>query len=90
MKYLEAQKLYQKNKLPEALNLLNQHISDNTIDTQAIILRGRIYFRMQNWGAAMNDYASVLELDPENSEAKTGLEMAGNILGYFTPDMFNP
>jgi hypothetical protein len=32
----------------------------------------------------------VLELQPENQEAKTGLEMAKSILGYFTPDMFNP
>jgi len=31
-----------------------------------------------------------LENEPENQEAKSGIEMAGNILGYFTPDMFNP
>jgi hypothetical protein len=31
-----------------------------------------------------------LELDPDNPEAKSGLEMARSILGYFTPDMFNP
>ena len=45
---------------------------------------------MHKWGNAMNDYATVLEIDPNNQEAKTGLQMAKNILGYFTPDMFNP
>jgi hypothetical protein len=45
---------------------------------------------MQKLGDAINDYSSVLELDPDNSEAKSGLQMAQNILGYFTPDMFNP
>jgi hypothetical protein len=45
---------------------------------------------MQKWGDAMNDYSSVLELNPDHLEAKSGLEMARNILGYFTPDMFNP
>jgi hypothetical protein len=38
----------------------------------------------------MNDFAAVLDIDAQNAEAKTGLEMAKNILGYFTPDMFNP
>jgi len=38
----------------------------------------------------MNDYGSVLEIDPDNREAKSGIEMSKSILGYFTPDMFNP
>ena len=57
---------------------------------EALLLRGRIHYKMQKWGDAMNDYSSVLELDPDQPEAKSGLEMARNILGYFTPDMFNP
>ena len=88
--FQEAQKLFDQNQLPKALEILNQCISSNVDDIQSINLRGRIYYRMQNWGAAMNDYVSVLELDPENADAKVGLEMARNILGYFTPDMFNP
>ena len=45
---------------------------------------------MQQWGNAMNDFSQVLDIEPENQEAKTGQEMAQSILGYFTPDMFNP
>jgi hypothetical protein len=45
---------------------------------------------MQKWGDAMNDYSAVLDIEPLNQEAKAGMEMAKNILGYFTPDMFNP
>jgi len=86
----EAHQLILQNKLPEALRLLDECILSDGVDIHAINLRGRVHYRMQSWGAAMNDYASVLELDPENAEAKSGLEMARNILGYFTPDMFNP
>jgi len=45
---------------------------------------------MQKWGDAINDFASVLENNPDHAEAKSRMKMAENILGYFTPDMFNP
>lgn len=89
-KLKEAQRLFQQNELPGALNILNEYISDGAVDSVALQLRARIHYKMQNWGGAMNDYAAVLEADPENPEAKSGLEMARSILGYFTPDMFNP
>jgi hypothetical protein len=38
----------------------------------------------------MNDFSTILELDMDNLEAKTGLEMAKSILEYFTPGMINP
>ena len=89
-KFSEAQRLFNQNELAGALEILNQCISEKAIDIQYLLLRGRIHYKMQNWGDAMNDYASVLELDSGNSEANAGLEMTKNILTYFTPDMFNP
>ncbi len=87
---LKAKHLFEQNELSKSLEILNEHIQVNLTDMEALQLRGRINYKMQNWGDAMNDFASILELDPENPEAKSGLEMAQNILGYFTPDMFNP
>jgi cytochrome c-type biogenesis protein CcmH/NrfG len=86
----KAQMFFQQDQLPESFETLNQYISSNVTDIQALMLRARISCKMQKWGEAMNDYSSVLEIQPENQEAKTGLEMVKNILGYFTPDMFNP
>jgi tetratricopeptide (TPR) repeat protein len=85
----EAKIRYEKNDLAEALEILDAIIHDNK-ETDALLLRARIFYRLQKWGEAMNDYSSVLEAEPDHREAKTGLEMAQNILGYFTPDMFNP
>jgi tetratricopeptide (TPR) repeat protein len=80
-----------KNELTAALESVNQLIQSKNEDlSKGLLLRARIHFRMQNWGDAINDFSSVLELDPGNQEAKSGIEMAKNILGYFTPDMFNP
>lgn len=86
----QAKIFYQTDQLVQAMDLLNQYIAVNHSDLQAILLRARINFRMQNWGEAMNDYSLILESDPTNMEAKSGFEMVENILGYFTPDMFNP
>lgn len=86
----EAINYFEKNEFAQSLEILNELILKDNSDIQSLNLRGRIYYKMQKWGNAMNDYASVLEIEPQNQEAKTGLEMARNILGYFTPDMFNP
>ena len=90
MDITEAKKLFEQNELNEAIEILNEIISVNSSDIHSLLLRARIYYKLQKWGDAMNDYGSVLEIEPENQEAKSGIEMAGNILGYFTPDMFNP
>ena len=87
---VEAKVLFDENELVGSLGKVNKFILNNKCDCDALTLRARIQYKMQNWGAAMNDYYSLLELDPENQEAKSGIEMAKSILGYFTPDMFNP
>lgn len=90
MDITEAKQLFEQNELEKSMQILNELILTNGSDIQVLNLRGRIHYKMQNWGNAMNDYSSVLEIDPGNADAKSGLAMARNILGYFTPDMFNP
>ena len=86
----KAKQLFEKNELMLSKDILNKLIIKDPGDIDSHLLRGRINIKIQNWGDAMNDFAAVLEFDPDNSDAKTGLEMVKNILGYFTPDMFNP
>jgi nicotinate-nucleotide adenylyltransferase len=90
MEITEARKLFDQNKLNQAIEVLNVIIFQKPGDCQALLLRARIHYKMQKWGDAMNDYALILDFEPDNAEAKSGLEMAKSILGYFTPDMFNP
>jgi tetratricopeptide (TPR) repeat protein len=85
-----ATQLIELNELEKAKEILDHLIFENPADVQSLILRGHINYKMQQWGSAMNDYSAILEVDPNNPEAKSGLAMAQSILGYFTPDMFNP
>lgn len=86
----KAKLLFDQNEFSGSFEALNEILQNDQNDSGAFLLRARIHYKMQNWGDAMNDYCSVLEIEPENKEAKSGIEMAGNILGYFTPDLFNP
>ena len=79
-----------QNKSIEAMEVLNSKLKESPSDLNLLQLRGQLYYKMQKWGDAMNDFAAILEVDPENVEAQSKLEMARNILGYFTHDMFNP
>lgn len=86
----EAKALFESNELAGALEKVNRCIEQDKENKEALLLRARIKYKMQRWGDAMNDYYEVLELEPGNQEAQSGVEMARSILGYFTPDMFNP
>jgi len=86
----EAKALFDQNELTGSLETVSRYIVNEKDNGEAFLLRARIKYKMQRWGDAMNDYYSVLEIDPNNQEAKSGIEMARSILGYFTPDMFNP
>ncbi|HLN72993.1 MAG TPA: tetratricopeptide repeat protein [Prolixibacteraceae bacterium] len=86
----EAKALFEKHELPESLNLVNEYLANDKDNVVALLLKARIQYKLQRWGEAMNEYHAVLDIDPDNKEAKSGLEMAKSILGYFTPDMFNP
>lgn len=86
----EAKALFDHHDLIGSMEAVNRILSEDPLNRDAFLLRARIYYKKQQWGDAMNDYYSVLELDPGNQEARSGIEMARSILGYFTPDMFNP
>lgn len=54
------------------------------------IVKGAIEQKFQRWGNAINAYNKVLEIDPDNEEAKNNLHLIQNILNFWNPDQFNP
>jgi len=53
-------------------------------------VKGMLAQKFQNWGEAINAYSKVLELEPENIEARNNLHIIQNILNFWNPEMFNP
>ena len=56
----------------------------------AALEKAERYRLLNEPGEAESICLDILQIDPENQEAKSGIEMAKSILGYYTPDMFNP
>jgi predicted TPR repeat methyltransferase len=54
------------------------------------MVKGKLEQKFQNWGKAINAYSKVLELEPENIEARNHLQLIRNILNFWNPEMFNP
>jgi len=55
-----------------------------------LLVKGKIAQKFQEFGVAMNAYLRVLDIDPENVEARNSLHHIQNILNFWNPEMFNP
>ena len=86
----KIQNLYELNQLEDAEKQAWKELDIHAGNPDLHFLLGRIYYKKQEWGRAINQFRRVLEIDPEYPEAKEQIEMVNTILGYFNPDMFNP
>lgn len=58
--------------------------------TDLLLERGRLHFRLNEWGPALNDFNAVLRLDPGRREARESVEMIQEILSFRYKDIYNP
>ena len=86
----KLEELFEANELEKALELVNQQLVNHPQDEQLNFWLGKIHYKKQEWGLSINAFTTVLEINPDNQEAKTNADLARAIIGYFTPDMFNP
>ena len=71
-----AETAINEGRYGEALNILQTIITPETTDIQLYLLRARAYEGREEYRRAIADYQRVLELDPGNENADTGLRRA--------------
>lgn len=81
---------FEAGKLDKAIQFIEKGLAVDSENEALYFWLGKVHFKKQEWGKAINAFSKVLELNPENKDAQSHIDMANNILGYFTPDMFNP
>ena len=88
----EIERLIQIGNLNEAESLWSFVYQKAGRDTtgELSLLKARLCWKQQLWGESINWYSRVLEIVPDHKEATSGIEMAGNILGFLNPEQFNP
>lgn len=69
---------------------LNTALAAAPDDAVLLLERGRLHYRMSEWGAALNDFNAILRLDPTHDEARQYTEMIGEILAFRYKDIYNP
>jgi len=69
---------------------LTERIASEPENAGLLLERGRLHYRQNEWGAALNDFNRVLTLDPAHAEAKEFAEMVREILEFRYKDIYNP
>lgn len=69
---------------------LNAALADDPENTALLLERGRLHYRMNGWGAALNDFNAVLRIDPGHKEAREFIGMIQEILSFRYKDIYNP
>ena len=80
--------LIREEKAREAQKVFNDIEPENTV--QYYFVKGELEQKFQNWSEAINAFSKVVEIEPENIEAKNNLHLIQNILNFWNPEMFNP
>lgn len=69
---------------------LTAQIGADPANTALLAVRGKLHYRLGEWGNALNDFNRILQLDPENAEARQYVGMAQEILAFRYTDIYNP
>jgi len=75
-----AIELFKEYKLDEAQEVFEALLDEDKENIEVLLHLGKIHSRTQNYGVALNYFNKAIELNPNNSEAKTGLVLINNIL----------
>ncbi len=70
--------------------LLTARIAEEPQRIELYLERGKLHYRQNEWGSALNDFNQVLQIDPSHVEAKQFSEMVREILEFRYKDIYNP
>lgn len=69
---------------------LTEAIAENPADARLYVERGRLHYRLNAWGDALNDFNRALALDDSLAEARQYAGMVREILEFRYTDIYNP
>lgn len=78
----------EQGKLADALSQIEQHLQETPGDAHLHYLRGNVFMKRGEWGAAMSCFKHAASLDAE-SPATEVLAMLTDIMNFYNKDMYN-
>ena len=84
----EAKAAVESGRTEDAIGILDQLIIENY--KEAVFMKGEIYFKLQLWGKALNEFSLYRDFFPDDKRADSYCLMIRNILGFYHRDLYNP
>lgn len=84
---IEIERLKTEQDFEKAIKLLNERIEQQPEPIELLELRGDVYYLMQKFGDALNDFNTILK-QTENKDVKAKVEMVKQILRFQNLDIF--
>ena len=89
-RYLKAETLFNAGNLDETLACLAEILKNESRNIDFLLLRAKVFYRLQKWGDALNDLNLILEIDPDHQQSKNYKVMIMNIISFWNKDNYNP
>jgi len=83
-----VEELILEEKALEARKIFDDIEPEETVLYYSV--KGKLEQKFQNFGDAINAFSKVIEMEPDNINAKNNLHIIQNILNFWNPEMFNP
>ncbi len=77
-----------ENAILEGIKLLNDLLKARPGDEDLFFLRAELFYKLNRYGEAMNDYMRVAELNTGNKEAAGKIDIIKTILRYHNTDIY--
>ncbi len=80
-----------KENILKAVKMLDEAIKVQPKDEALYFMRAEFFYKLNQYGAAINDYNKVVDMNPENKEAVGKIDLIHTILRYNNTDIYaNP
>ena len=69
---------------------LTGQLAEHPDDIDLLLERGKLHYRLSEWGPALNDFNAVLRIDAGHVEARQFAQMVQEIFEFRYKDIYNP
>jgi uncharacterized protein HemY len=87
---LEAEFLLNEGNTHEALIMLESILDKEPMNKTALFLRAKVYYKLQQWGNALNDLNNIIDNYEDNDAAINYKKMIVDIIKFWNKDSYNP
>lgn len=87
----EIRQMAKSGRRQESIDILSRMLDEGEGNREEVLLElGVLYNSMADTTKALNCLNEVLRMNPENTKARTYVQMINGILNYYCKDLLNP